>query len=135
MTEMIDWKSRHIPEPWGLSENDDLYRKMVLFYYAKCELYDRTLTVKRDRYDETCAFLENPEQRKLSNKYALSLRENIKQWHMDRFQTPFDNKKWTVAQNQLSAMKAQYCIDMCNYYLDNGDEVICGLNNMFEVNI
>lgn len=131
MTEMIDWKSRHIPEPWGLSENDDLYRKMVLFYHAKCELYDRTLTDKRDRYDETCAFLKNTEQQKWSNKYALSLRESIKQWYMDRHQTPFDNKEWTVAQNQLSAMKAQYCIDMCNYYLENGDKVICELTKTF----
>lgn len=135
MTEIMDWKAQYNLEPRRLSENEDLYRKMVLFYYAKCELYDRTLTDKRDRHDKTCAFLENPECRKLSNKYAISLRENIKQWYMDRFQMIFDNKKWLIAQNQLSAMKAQYCIDVCNYYLENGDEVIFGLNEMHEVNV
>lgn len=59
------------------SENDifnNIYFKMHCLYNAKTEIYDRTLTDMRDRYDPTSAYINcSYEVRSASNQYAYSL--------------------------------------------------------------
>lgn len=53
------------------SEIDDVYFKYHCFYNAQTELYDRTLTDERDKYDPTSAFIGScGEIRSLSNLNA-----------------------------------------------------------------
>ena len=53
-------------------EMDGIYFKLACFYKAETELYDRSLTDLRDRYDPTSAFITG-ENRKYSNAYSFKL--------------------------------------------------------------
>lgn len=56
------------------SVNDDkeyLWYKLLCYYHAKTELYDRRLTDKRDPYDKTSAFIgSSGRNRSASESYA-----------------------------------------------------------------
>lgn len=62
-------------------ENPDTeeYRAAV-WYMAKTELYDRSLTDERSPYDPTEAFVIYPPYKRLSNSYALELRKKIREY-------------------------------------------------------
>ncbi|MBC5688097.1 hypothetical protein H8S37_04005 [Mediterraneibacter sp. NSJ-55] len=51
-------------------------KKMVCFYQAKCEIYDRSLTDLRSPYDKTEAFIVG-EAKKYSTHYAESLKKRF----------------------------------------------------------
>lgn len=42
---------------YSISETDWIYYKLACFYQAKTELYDRTLTNLRERYDPTSVYI------------------------------------------------------------------------------
>lgn len=54
----------------------ELY-ELVVTYMALTELYDRSLTNMRSPYDSTEAYVEHPTLRKMSNAYAIRLREEM----------------------------------------------------------
>lgn len=124
-----EFMSRYQCIPYQKDETDSVYEKMVCFYHAKCELYDRSLTDLRSRFDRTEAFIVG-EQGKHSSHHAESLRKKISKWYSEKFKMPFDIERWKKANNDLSRMSAQYPIDMCKYFLKNNDEIICELNGL-----
>jgi len=58
-------------------EKRELWYKLLCYYYAKTELYDRTLTNARSKYDDTEAYLTNSTERSLSTQYAKKVRTDI----------------------------------------------------------
>ena len=58
------------------NEEDDLWYKLCVYYHAKTELYDRTLTDLRSPYDPTEAYIEG-HIRKYSDAYAIKVRNFV----------------------------------------------------------
>ena len=56
-----------------MTDNEKIY----IYYMAKTELYDRTLTNMRSPYDSTEAFITDKFSRRLSNKYAITLSQKL----------------------------------------------------------
>ena len=56
-----------------MTDNEKIY----IYYMAKTELYDRTLTIMRSPYDSTEAFITDKFSRRLSNKYAITLSQKL----------------------------------------------------------
>ncbi len=92
--------------------NLDDYLKAKCFYYAKTELYDRTLTNLRSQYDPTEAYIEG-ENRKLSNKYAFNLYLKIKQIFYKN-NNYFYIERWESCDSSYKSLSAQGWIDMYN---------------------
>ena len=59
------------------TEDKDIFYKIACKYMALTELYDRSLTDMRSRYDPTQAFLYCNEIRSESNGYAAFVRNKI----------------------------------------------------------
>lgn len=127
MIENIGWKCGFMAQPFEYNR----YEKISIFYNAKCELFDRTITDKRARYDDTCSFLETSTQRNFSNKYAINLIKKIEEWYMGKYNENFDHKLFKEKQQKLNSYKAQYAIDLFEQYIRNQDELVCELNNLF----
>lgn len=83
----------------------ELY-ELVVTYMALTELYDRSLTNMRSPYDSTEAYVENPRLRKISNEYAIRLREEM---NLKYF---WDDFKRIIHQNRDK--NAQWWIDEYN---------------------
>lgn len=124
-----EFMSRYQYIPYQKDELDSVYEKIACFYHAKCEIYDRSLTDLRSRFDRTESFVTG-EQRKYSLYYAESLRKKIFEWCREKFKMPFDIERWERTNNDMGRMSAQYSIDMCEYFLKNNDEIICELNGL-----
>ncbi len=124
-----EFMSRYQFVPYQKDEIDSVYEKMACFYHAKCEIYDRSLTHLRSRFDRTEAFVVG-EQRKYSTYHAELLRKKIFEWYREKFKMPFDIERWKKADNDLCRMSAQYPIDMYEYFLKNNDEIICELDGL-----
>ena len=58
------------------NEFENIYFKLVCFYHAKTEEYDRTLTDLRDRHDTTSAYVTGIAAR-YSNSYAQNILRKI----------------------------------------------------------
>lgn len=96
--------------------------KLCCYYYAKTELYDRTLTDKRSRHDPTEAYLDNSSTRSLSNKYALELRERIIDFAEKRLNIRRDVfRKMFKEQIKCNHYSAQGWIDLYNCLIKNGE--------------
>ena len=63
------------------SDYEDIYFLLHVLYNAKTELYDRTLTDMRSRYDPTEAFI-NVYNKKWSDWYAINLYKKCDRWSM-----------------------------------------------------
>ena len=92
---------------------NDLYFKMHCLYNAETELYDRSLTDTRDRYDPTSAWINTSnEVRSKSNAYAKRLyrwcRNNI-EYETGR---PFDFALWKECIKKYQYLSAQGWIDL-----------------------
>lgn len=72
---------------YSISETDWIYYKLACFYQAKTELYDRTLTNLRERYDPTSAYIIG-ENRKHSTLYASKLFHQIIEYGCVTFKIP-----------------------------------------------
>ena len=127
MIENIEWKCGFMVRSFEYNR----YEKISIFYNAKCELFDRTLTDKRDRYDDTCSFLETSSQRNFSNKYAINLIKKIEEWYTRKYNENFDCKLFKEEQQKLNRYKVQYVIDLFEQYIRNQDELMCELNDLF----
>lgn len=101
---------------------EDLYFKYHCFYNAKVELYDRTLTDERDRYDPTSAFIGYTTMvRSYSQSYAYSLFlwcvRNIE----DITKQPFSNVLWKECVKKYLRLSAQGWIDLYEHLVENGE--------------
>lgn len=101
---------------------DDIYFKMHCLYNAKTELYDRSLTNMRDKYDPTSAYLVLNNMRSKSNLYAL----NLYQWCRKQIEyktgMPFDPVKWKESTRRHENMSAQWWINLYNHLAMNLEE-------------
>lgn len=102
-------------------EVEQIIFKLCCIYYAKTELYDRTLTDKRSRYDQTEAFLDDSKTRMLSNKYAIELREQILAFAENELNVRRDFFCKKLKEQSLYHYSAQGWIDMYNHLKENGE--------------
>lgn len=64
-----------------INEKEYLWYKLCVFYHAKTEIFDRTLTDLRSPHDPTEAYIGGTtRERSYSNAYALKLRRFIKEF-------------------------------------------------------
>lgn len=75
------------------SDYEDIYFLLHVLYNAKTELYDRTLTDMRSRYDSTEAYI-NAHNKKWSDWYSLNLYKKCRKCIELVTHKPFDNQKW-----------------------------------------
>lgn len=114
-------------------EVEQIIFKLCCLYYAKTELYDRTLTDKRSRHDPTEAFIDNSQTRMLSNKYAIELRKKIIDFGEKQFNLRRDFLSKRLKERGFNHYSAQGWIDMYNHLKENGElklfeglgEVLC----------
>lgn len=101
---------------------EDICFKLTCYYMAETELYDRTLTNDRSKYDNTEAFICNPTDRALSNKYALLIRKRITDIAENRFGISKD-VLYKEFKNQIRIKKfsAQGWINQYNFLCENGE--------------
>lgn len=99
-----------------LNYKRELWYKLLCYYNAKTELYDRKLTDIRSPYDKTEAYIITPKQRELSNKYSINLRKNIIQI-TDDLMIPNDYIKFNNNRNY----SAQRWIDEYELFNNNGE--------------
>lgn len=107
------------------SENDifnNIYFKMHCLYNAKTEMYDRTLTDKRDRLDPTSAYIGyTSEIRSASNQYAYSLYLWCRKEIERETKRPFDVYKWRESVKKYYNLSAQGWIDLYEYLVENDE--------------
>lgn len=103
-------------------KQNNIYFKMHCLYNAKTEMYDRTLTDVRDRYDPTSAYIGySQEIRNASNCYAFRLYQWCKQKIMQETGRPFDVHKWRESIREYWNLSAQGWIDLYNYLVEYGE--------------
>ena len=70
---------KYLGEFQHINEKEYIWYKLLCYYYAKTELFDRGLTDLRSPYDITEAYIDEPTGtvRHLSNNYALKIRKFI----------------------------------------------------------
>ena len=88
---------------------------MHCLYNAQTEIYDRSLTDRRDRYDPTSAYINiSREVRNQSNSYALYLYR----WCRSKIEyiigQPFNCKLWKDCVKGYERLSAQGWIDLYN---------------------
>jgi len=96
---------------------EDIYFKMHCLYNAKTELYDRSLTDMRGKYDSTSAYLVLNNIRNKSNLYAC----NLYQWCRKQIEyatgMSFNPAKWKESVRRYENMSAQGWIDLYTFLL------------------
>ena len=101
---------------------NNIYFKIHCLYNAKTEIYDRTLTDRRDRYDPTSAYIGcSYEVRSASNNYAFSLNQWCKKKIVQETGRPFDIQKWRESIRGYWNLSAQGWIDLYEYIVENGE--------------
>lgn len=95
------------------------YEKYIYFlvrclYNAKTELYDRTLTDIRSKYDLTEAFIENNSYiRSMSNCYSKNLYEKCRTYiEIKTYPSTFDYEYWKNCIGYYHNLSAQGWIDL-----------------------
>lgn len=102
------------------SRQDDIYFKMHCLYNAKTEMYDRTLTNKRDKYDPTSAYINcSREVRSASNAYSISLYLWCRREIEYKTRRPFDAYLWRESIKGYN-LSAQGWIDLYEHFVENG---------------
>ena len=95
---------------------------MHCLYNAKTEIYDRTLTDMRDRYDPTSAYINcSYEIRNASNQYAYSLYLWCRKKIIQETGQPFDVHKWKDSIRGYWNLSAQGWIDLYEYLAENDE--------------
>lgn len=101
-------------------DQDNIYFKMHCLYNAKTELYDRTLTDMRSRYDPTEAFIDVPSV-SASNQYAILLYEYCKRSIETETKAPFSRDLWIMAISSYRNLSAQGWIDLYESLVEKGE--------------
>lgn len=95
-----------------------MWFKLKCYYHAKTELYDRTLTDIREKYDTTSAYVDaNPEVRRASNFNAAMTNRYISEI-ADKYHIRHHSDMLRKYENRYSA---QGWIDLYNYLLKNDE--------------
>lgn len=101
-------------------KENNIYFKMHCLYNAKTELYDKSLTDMRSRYDPTEAYIDTPNRvRKLSNQYAKLLYESCKKIIEAETKVPFSRDLWQKSVSSYGNLSAQGWIDMYEHMVKN----------------
>lgn len=86
---------------------------MHCLYNAKTELYDRSLTNMRDRYDPTSAYIwGSNEVRNKSNSYAYRLYRWCRREIEYKTGRPFNHAQWIGSIRGYERLSAQGWIDL-----------------------
>lgn len=106
------WERTYLCKPIRSAE-DNLWYKLCVYYHAKTELYDRTLTDLRSLYDPTEAYIDVGVERTLSWAYARKLRQFI------------NEMAFSIPEHSLNSntnhYSAQDWIDEYNRLVENGE--------------
>lgn len=106
---------------WG-NDIENICFKLACYYMAITELFDRTLTDKRSKYDKTEAFICNGTDRSLSNQHAAYRFKYITKFAENDLKIPHQifikNFRNQIKINHLSA---QGWIDQYNFLCENGE--------------
>lgn len=73
----IDYKTTYLTKFGLRDDKPDSWYKLCVYYHAKTELYDRTLTDLRSPYDPTEAYIQGGIERDLSYAYAKKIRQFV----------------------------------------------------------
>lgn len=96
--------------------------KLACYYMAITELFDRTLTNERSKYDKTEAFICNFKDRRLSNQHAMYRFKYITKFAENNLKIPHQifiiNFRNQIKINHFSA---QGWIDQYNFLCENGE--------------
>lgn len=98
---------------------ENVYFKMHCLYNAKTEIYDRSLTNIRDKYDSTSAYIG--EIRSKSNSYAFRLYSWCKDIIIKETGRSFDFNMWKESVSKYMNLSAQGWIDLYEYLVENGE--------------
>lgn len=101
-----------------ISENgifNNIYFKMHCLYNAKTEMYDRTLTDMRSRYELTEAYITGS----LSNLNAMRVYQFCVYEIERATKKPFDSKLWRDSVREYNRLSAQGWIDLYKYLVKN----------------
>ena len=105
------WERTYLCKPI-MNDELDLWYKLCVYYHAKTELYDRTLTDLRSPYDPTEAYIQGSE-RSLSWAYARKIRRFI------------NEMAFSISEHSLNSntnhLSAQDWIDEYNRLTENGE--------------
>lgn len=100
---------------------DDIYFKMHCLYIAKTELYNRTLTDGRDRYDPTSAYVVCPWCRSRSTYYASKLYKQCVQEIEKKTGKLFSTEQWRKSIKGHLNMSAQSWINLYDHLTEIGE--------------
>lgn len=101
-------------------ERSNIYFKMHCLYNAKTELYDRSLTDMRSRYDPTEAYITSDIKpysdwnAKIVYDYCVKMIEKITK-------KSFDSRLWRDSVKGYYGLSAQGWIDLYEYMVKNGE--------------
>jgi hypothetical protein len=99
-----------------MNKYEGMWYKLLCYYYALTELYDRTLTDLRSPYDETEAYIVESNIRHLSQHYASKVRNDI--IYCGRLnKIPNEYIIFNINRNY----SAQKWIDEYNYFVNIGE--------------
>ncbi len=100
----------------------DMCFKLICYYKATTEMFDRTLTDERSMYDKTEAFVDsNNTVRKLSNKNAINTYKKVLEIaNSFRISSDLFNKEYKN-QLKLNHFSAQDWIEQYNLLCKNGE--------------
>ena len=102
---------------------NDTYFKMHCIYNAETELYDRSLTDMRDRYDPTSAYIGcSNEVRSKSNAYAYRLYRWCRREIEYKTGRPFNFMLWKESVRGYDNLTAQGWVDLYKYLLGEAME-------------
>lgn len=92
---------------------EDIYFLIHCLYNAKTELYDRTLTYKRSRYDPTEAFIDDIDgSRSKSNWYSKRLYDKCVKCIEFKIKSHFSYKHWKECVWRYQSLSAQEWINL-----------------------
>lgn len=97
----------------------DLWYKLCVYYHAKTELYDRTLTDLRSPYDPTEAYIQGGIERRLSCAYARKLRLFVNEMAV-KLDIPENVKSIGLNANKYH-YSSQDWIDIYDRLVENGE--------------
>ena len=102
----------------------DIYFKMHCLYNAETELYDRSLTNMRDKYDSTSAYIGCSEEvRHKSNSYAYNLYLWCRREIEYKTGRPFNSEQWRECISAYRGLSAQSWIDLYEYLRESIGEM------------
>lgn len=119
----IDYQTTYLGKFDLMNDADYWNYKLCVYYYAKTELYDRTLTDLRSPYDPTEAYIQNGIERSLScanarklkrfvNNAAIGFPEHFKSSDLNALKYRYSAQDWIDIYNKLVADGEMDTIEM-----------------------